>query len=250
MVTDIEIQTLNRFTFLTMGMQTPPPPQPVSVEQVQKQNQEQNQAQNQNLDIAPAFNNATDNVNNARSNSQSTVNQSPSQVNTQVNNHFDGRITYGDGISVPVPSINLSVFADRFNDNYWQSSSSSNYGTVISLNIPLGGRKRVNKLIDSRNNTLVAQELTSWTKLCTGLINSEVTVDYELAPQFSKCKAFSKATPTPVKTVDSKLSEIQKLKMELQEYKQLLDKQKTDIDYYQQKIEREYEFGTNVMVGG
>ena len=181
-------------------MQTPPPPvQPVNVEQVntQKQNQDQNQGQSQNLQVAPAFNNTTDNVNNARSNSNSTVNQSPSMVNTQVNNHFDGRITYGDGISVPVPSLNFSLFADKFNDSYYYGGGSSKYGGVISVNIPLGGRDRVNKLIDSRNNTLVANELTAWTKLCTGLINSGVDVDYNIMPQFKRCQAFSKRTVTP-----------------------------------------------------
>ena len=185
-----------------------------------------------------------DNPNNSKSNSVSNaenVSTTAASLNAyQVNsNHESSYYRYQNGVSMPGTSIygDLSVINDSWNWNR------TNVVASVGVRHTFGGvQKKLAVESVARDN--LGKSLSICDAL--GVFKGTVEVDYESMPHLSDCQYIKQK----VVVQRNPVNEIQILKKELQEYRILLQKQQQDINYYQQKIEREYEYGSSVNVGG
>ncbi len=191
----------------------------------------------------------TDSNSRSKSNSNSTSNagQLNSQSNVNINN-TSSVYSWGNGVTRPVPNLNLSLVANKDGFN---GESNSNVSIVATLQIPLGGRT-------SKQHTEYTNELNMEKKLnneiqlassCTNIRNGKVTIK----PGSSSFKLLAEAcADVLVASVDvPKLNEpptstdvqnpsitddIATLRKELDEYKKVVaDQQKLLFEIYNKK---------------
>lgn len=158
------------------------------------------------------------------------------QINS---NHESTYYGYSNRVTVPGTSVygDLSVI-----NNSWDWGGSNFVGSV-GLRHTFGGKAKSLALDSVRKDTL-SKTLSVCDAL--GVFEGKVQVDYEMMPDLAPCQYISqRVVVQPTKT-----QEIKVIKQEMTEYKKLLENQKKDVDYYQQKINREYRFGAPVRVGG
>ena len=222
--------------------QTPPPPQP-PVNPQPPIIQERpvyipvpTSQPNNEVDINNPNESRSNSVSNAENVSTTAASLNAYQVNS---NHESTYYRYQNGVSMPGTSIygDLSVINDSWNWNR------TNVVASVGIRHTFGGTQK--KLaVESVARDNLGKSLSICDAL--GVFNGKVSVNYEMMPHLQDCQYITQnvvVEKTPV-------NEIKILKQEIQEYRQLLKKQQQDIFYYQQKIEREYELGTNVQVGG
>lgn len=174
------------------------------------------------------------------SEAENTVNQAASLSSYQVNsNHESNYYKYSNNVVMPGTSVygDLSVINDQWDWNR------TNVVASVGVRHTFGGiQKKLAVQSVQRDN--LSKSLAVCEAL--GVFEGKVVVDYKMMPDLAPC-----AYITQKVAVDNTASnELKLIRQEMEEYKLLLQKQKQDVNYYQQKIEREYELGTSVRVGG
>jgi hypothetical protein len=174
------------------------------------------------------------------SEAENSVNQAASLNSYQVNsNHESSYYKYSNNVVMPGTSVygDLSVINDQWDWNR------TNVVASVGVRHTFGGiQKKLAVQSVQRDN--LSKSLAVCEAL--GVFEGKVVVDYKMMPDLAPC-----AYITQKVAVDNTASnELKLIRQEMEEYKLLLQKQKQDVNYYQQKIEREYELGTSVRVGG
>lgn len=168
----------------------PAPAQPVSM--TQEQAQQQSQTGNYYNQYSPVTNN------NARSEAENRVTQTGSLQNTQINTAASlGVIRYQGGTQLYT------------NDQFLFTTSVNDWGNVTSTATYVHNFKGNAQKLAEREVEQYYQG--SQASFCTGLINNGIEINYDLAPELTYCKKFSKAQP-----IESK-EDLSQLKADLQE---------------------------------
>lgn len=174
------------------------------------------------------------------SEAENSVNQAASLSSYQVNsNHESSYYKYSNNVVMPGTSIygDLSVINDQWDWNR------TNVVASVGVRHTFGGIQKT-LAVQSVQRDNLSKSLAVCEAL--GVFEGKVVVDYKMMPDLAPC-----AYITQKVAVDNTASnELKLIRQEMEEYKLLLQKQKQDVNYYQQKIEREYELGTSVKVGG
>lgn len=151
-------------------------PQDVNVQQEQLQQQDQYQGDN-------ILNDYSNNSTESRSKSENRNNLSGSLSNVAIQNNNTGYFQYEREVRIPNTSLNLSVWADDYNQ-----------GVQATLSIPLGGRQKkmayeqVQTRIDENRINNVARQLTACANVDAAGFD---IVDYEVLG-LEACKVLSK----------------------------------------------------------
>lgn len=174
------------------------------------------------------------------SEAENSVSQAASLNSYQVNsNHESSYYKYSNNVVMPGTSVygDLSVINDQWDWNR------TNVVASVGVRHTFGGiQKKLAVQSVQRDN--LSKSLAVCEAL--GVFEGKVVVDYKMMPDLAPC-----AYITQKVAVDNTASnELKLIRQEMEEYKLLLQRQKQDVNYYQQKIEREYELGTSVRVGG
>lgn len=175
-------------------------------------------------------------VSEAENISSNAANLNAYQVNS---NHESTYFGYANRVTVPGTSIygDLSAINDGWNWNR------TNVVASVGIRHTFGGTAK-NLALDSVRKDNLSKTLSVCDAL--GVFNGKVDINYEMMPQLQDCQYISQK----VVVQQSPTNELKLIRQELEQYKLLIQQQKQDINYYQQKIEREYEYGSSVRVGG
>lgn len=145
--------------------QTPPPPQAVPVFQQQQQQQSP-------VAVESSTNNNTKNT----SDSESTSVSNPAAYlsATQIVNNNTGIFSFGNGISRPSTTVNLTGYMDG-GDGF-----GTRYGAAITLTKSFGGKaKRLSdELIEARNRQLRIENEARISKVCANIAEQGLTLNY------------------------------------------------------------------------
>lgn len=174
------------------------------------------------------------------SEAENSVSQAASLNSYQVNsNHESSYYKYSNNVVMPGTSVygDLSVINDQWDWNR------TNVVASVGVRHTFGGiQKKLAVQSVQRDN--LSKSLSVCEAL--GVFNGKVVVDYKMIPDLAPCAYITQK----VEVDNTASNELKLLRAEMEEYKLLLKKQKEDVNYYQQKIQREYELGTSVKVGG
>jgi hypothetical protein len=181
-----------------MSIINPPAPAPAQPANVQ-QDQSQNQNQNINNGFNPESN--TSNTNNTTSEASNEVRQQGSLSNYQINNNNSSYFGYANGVRMPSDSLVLS------------GSISDAGSSVVTFSYVHNIGKTSRKLAEQSVSTHNAGALAG---VCANLIKEGLSIDYDLAPEFEKCRAFKAVAPlSVVPTASSELAETKAMLQEL-----------------------------------
>ena len=193
------------------------PPTSTPVQQEQNQNQNQNGTFNNGYAPTSSDNNTT----NSTSNSENAIRQTGSISNFNVQNNNNSYFQFAGGTRAPV--------ANQIVTNVQTDLDGNNVSTVTWVHNFGGGLDKMAKReIDTYNLGAVAS-------LCMNLAKEGIVVDYNLNPEFAKCKGFSSVATLPVlEPVAS--NEIDLLKAQMKDQLALMKTQQQTIEALQSRL--------------
>jgi hypothetical protein len=136
-----------------------------------------------------------------------TVNQSPVggiNSNYQINNSQATDYGFAPGIYCRGANFSIGGYGSGANSNvYNYGSSGSNYGAIALLTIPIGGEtgdscRALAKEIVKQRQLDTAYNLI---KVCGAMKKENITVSYDVFPDFKVCDAVSVSSSSPIPSV-------------------------------------------------
>lgn len=132
-----------------------------------------------------------------------TVNQSPIggiNSNYQINNSQATDYGFAPGIYCRGANFSIGGYGSGANSNaYGYSSNAGDYGVIALLNIPIGGdvMESCKKLAAEITKQRQLDTAYNMIKVCGAMKRENITVNYEVFPDFKVCDAVSISANTP-----------------------------------------------------
>lgn len=132
-----------------------------------------------------------------------TVNQSPIggvNSNYQINNSQATDYGFAPGIYCRGANFSIGGYGSGANSNaYGYGSDGSNYGVIALLNIPIGGSvmESCKALAAEISKQRKLDTSYNMIKVCGAMKKENITVNYEVFPDFKICEAVSITSNTP-----------------------------------------------------